>query len=295
MRTYIDCMPCFVRQSLEAVRYATPETSIHEQVVRAVLNLASEMDMNQSPPYMAQQIHRWIRNLSAVEDPYCRVKQQFNSAAVSLYPALREKIANSENQLETAIRLAIAGNIIDFGIFGSLQESELAITIENCLTAEFDTAELPAFIHAVRDAEKILYLADNAGEIGFDRLLIEHLPVEKVTVVVKSAPIINDATMEDAQAVGLTSIVEVIENGSDAPGTLLNDCSADFQSRFINADLVIAKGQGNYETLSDIDQSIYFLLKIKCSVIANHMGCDVGRMIFQHSAAYKGKKQNAKT
>ena len=129
------------------------------------------------------------------------------------------------------------------------------------------------------NAQDILYLADNAGEIVFDRLLIEQLPMQKITVVVKGFPIINDATMEDAVAAGLTEIVSVIDNGSDAPGTILEICSDAFVSRFEQADLIITKGQGNYETLSDIDKNIYFILKAKCPVIASDLGCPIGQMV----------------
>ncbi|MCK4815836.1 DUF89 family protein, partial [bacterium] len=129
----------------------------------------------------------------------------------------------------------------------------------------------------------ILYLADNAGEIVFDRLLIEQLPYEKITVVVKGKPVINDATMDDAEFAGLTEIVEVFDNGSDAPGTILQDCSQTFRDRFEDADLVIAKGQGNYETLSEVDKDIFFLLKVKCFIIARDIDCEVGEMILQRS------------
>ena len=124
--------------------------------------------------------------------------------------------------------------------------------------------------------------------------MIEQLPIEKVTVAVKGSPVINDATMEDAMLAGLGRIVEVIDNGSDAPGTILESCSGYFQERFGKADLVIAKGQGNYETLSDIDKNIFFILKAKCPVIARDIGCEVGQMIFQKTKAFKGEIENAR-
>jgi uncharacterized protein with ATP-grasp and redox domains len=230
--------------------------------------------------------------LSGIEDPYRPVKRQFNNIALKLYPELRHRVMDSGNPLELAIRLAIAGNIIDFGIFGTLHQSDLEGAIEDCLTAELEGMDLPVFQAAIENAGNILYLADNAGEIVLDRLLIEQLPLEKVTVAVKGSPILNDATIEDAIHAGLTQIVEVIDNGSDAPGTLLESCSENFRDRFENTDLIIAKGQGNYETLSNVDKHIYFLLKAKCPVIAGHIGCDVGRMIFQKSTAFTGEKEN---
>jgi len=283
-------MPCFIRQALEAARHATDDPEVHEQVVREVLHLASDMDMNQNPPAIGQQIHRWVRNLSGDPDPYRRVKEAFNAIALALYPELRERVNRADNPLETAIRLAIAGNIIDFGVFGSVETEMLEQTIDECLSADFDLSALEEFTEAIQSAGRILFLADNAGEIVFDRLLIEQLPLEKVTVAVKGAPIINDATMADAEAAGLTSMVKVIDNGSDVPGTLLRSCSESFQYVFENADLIIAKGQGNYETLSEADRPIYFLLKVKCPVIAEHIGCETGRMFFQKTAVMTGEK-----
>ena len=287
MRIFLDCIPCFIRQALDAARLATDDQRIHEQVVRKVLALAKDLDMSQSPPVMGQKIHRVIRELVGVEDPYRDVKGQFNNVALQLYPEMRTCIMESKDGLETAVRLAIAGNIIDFGVNSNLQESELEKTMSECLAAEFSDVQLRPFQEAFNEAEKILYIADNAGEIIFDRLLIEQLPVEKVTVVVKGSPVINDATMDDAVLAGLPRIVEVIDNGSDGPGTILETCSRMFIDRFNEADLVIAKGQGNYETLSDVDKNIFFILKAKCPVIARDLGCQVGEMILRRSGKFE--------
>jgi len=286
MQIYLDCIPCFVRQALDAAKMATDDKKIHEQVVRQVLVLANELDMSQSPPAIGQQIHRLIREMVGQDDPYHGIKRRFNNLALRLYPELRKQIVSSNNPLETAIRLAIAGNIIDFGVNGSVNESDLNKAISESLTADFDSRQLQSFQDAIEQAEGILYLADNAGEIVFDRLLIEQLPYEKVTVVVKAMPVINDATMEDAVVAGLPRIVEVIDNGSDGPGTTLESCSQTFRNRFAKADFVIAKGQGNYETLSDVDKNITFILKAKCSVIAKDLGCEVGEMILRRGETF---------
>ena len=288
MRIFLDCIPCFVRQALDSARLATDDERIHEQVVREVLRLAADLDMSQSPPAIGQQIHRLIRKLIDNNDPYRELKQRFNRLALRLCAELEERVRTSEDPLETAVRLAIAGNIIDLGVKTSIEESDVARTIRDCLTADFDNQQIEEFRNAVSQAGKILYLADNAGEIVFDRLLIEQLPYEKVTVVVKGNPVINDATIEDADVAGLTRIVEVIDNGSDAPGTILETCSQTFRDRFEDADLIVAKGQGNYETLSDADKNIFFILKAKCPVIASDLGCEVGEMILQRSKSYNG-------
>lgn len=279
MRTYFDCIPCFVRQALDSARLITDDEQVHEQVMQEVLHLACKMDLRQSPPAMAQKIHRIIRKLTGVQDPYLQIKNRFNKLALQMYPELRESIGASTDPLETAIRLAIAGNIIDLGVNAGLKESDVEKAINESLTALLHKESLEKFRNATNQAQNILYIGDNAGEIVFDRLLIERLPIKKITFVVKAKPILNDATIEDAQIVGLTDIVKVIDNGSDAPGTILEDCSQDFRQQFNKADLIIAKGQGNYETLSDIDKDIFFILKAKCPVIARHLRCEIGKMI----------------
>ncbi|KPJ66054.1 MAG: hypothetical protein AMJ43_09245 [Coxiella sp. DG_40] len=285
MRIFLDCIPCFVRQALDAARLATNDEQIHEKVVREVLRLTVDLDMSQSPPAIGQQMHRLIRKLVGEDDPYRRIKKRFNELALKLYPELRKQVLCSDERLETAIRLAIAGNIIDYGVNSSVDELELHKGISESLNADFDGQPIEEFRNAINQAEQILYLTDNAGEIVFDRLLIEQILIDKVTVVVKGTPVINDATMEDALIAGLPKIVDVIDNGSDAPGTILGSCSSSFRDRFESADLIIAKGQGNYETLSDIDKNIFFVLKAKCSVIAEDLGCEVGEMILR-----KGKE-----
>jgi len=286
MRIFLDCIPCFVRQALDSARLATDDEQIHEQVVREVLRLTADLDMSQSPPAIGQKIHRLIRKLVGQNDPYHQIKERFNELALRLYPELKERVRTSKDPFATAVRLAIAGNIIDFGVNSSLEEFHVKESISDSLSGYLAPKQIQGFKDAVNAVEKILYLADNAGEIVFDRLLIEQLPCEKVTVVVKGRPVINDATIEDAEFAGLTELVKVIDNGSDAPGTILESCSQTFRDRFAATDLIIAKGQGNYETLSNVDKNIFFVLKAKCPVIARDLGCKVGEMILRKSKTF---------
>ena len=283
MKTFFDCIPCFVRQALDSVRLLTPDEALHERVLREVLRTAAAMDLHQTPPEMAQTIHRKIREYMGQDDPYRLIKDRFNRMALELYPTLQEWVEESNNPTETVVRLAIAGNVIDFGVNSQLSENQVRRSVMHALSTSLD-ADVDEFWRAVCDADRILYLTDNAGEIVFDRLLIERMPPGKVTVGVRGFPVINDATMTDAEDTGLAELAEVIENGSDAPGTILADCSEAFLERFENADLIVAKGQGNYETLSDVNKNIYFLLKAKCPVIAADIGCQVGSLVMQRSA-----------
>ena len=286
MRTYLDCFPCFVRQALDAARFATDDERIHTRVVQEVLHLAARMDTHQPPPVIGQHVHRLIRKVTEQEDPYHEQKRQSNELALRLYSELEQDVVGAADPLEAAVRLAIAGNILDFGVNSALDYAQAEQVINAALDAEFDASELSAFSDAVAQARDILYLGDNAGEVVFDRVLIERLPYDKVTFVVKGSPVINDATMADAEAAGLTDLVEVITNGSDGPGTILETCSPQFRERFGQADLIIAKGQGNYESLSEVDKSIFFILKAKCPVIARDLDCTIGEMILRRNEKF---------
>jgi len=278
MKTILDCMPCFIRQALDAVRLATSDEITQERVLRGVMEAAGRMNLNQSPPVMGQQIHRIVRELSRNEDPYKHVKDRFNRHALNLYPQYKKMIERSSMPLEAAERLAIAGNIIDLGPSSEIDQSGIDEAIGHALAGRLQ-GNVGLLEEAARSAEHILYLGDNSGEIVFDRLLIEQLPVDKVTFAVRGSPVINDATMADAEETGMTGLVKVVDNGSDAPGTIIEECSEVFRRQFNKADLVISKGQGNDETLSDVAKDIFFLLKVKCPVIAQHIGCDLGSLV----------------
>jgi uncharacterized protein with ATP-grasp and redox domains len=284
MKTSLDCIPCFVRQALDAARMVSKDTAVHERIVREVLRWTGEMAFDQSPPVMGQRIHRRLREITGVQDPYRAAKDDQNRMALSLLHELKAEIESATDPLLTAARLAVAGNVIDMGANNGVTESDVRQCVRQAL-AENLSGEQDEFRQAVAEARSILYLADNAGEIAFDRLLIERLPPERTTLVVRGAPVINDATMDDARAVGLHEIVEIIENGSDAPGTILEDCNSQTRRRFADADLILAKGQGNFETLSDESRNIFFLFKAKCPVIAAHVGLPVGTHVLSRSRA----------
>jgi len=283
MRTHLDCIPCFIRQALESAKLVSRDPAIHERVLRDVLLWTSEMDMSQPPPAMGQRIHRLIRELTATDDPYQSVKEWQNHMAIDLLEEFKTEIETIADPLDMAVRLAIAGNVIDMGVNGRVNECDLRAAFSQTMHEPL-TGDLQGFRGAVVEAQSILYLADNAGEIVFDRVLIKQLDPARVTLVVRGGPIINDAILADAKAAGLHEIVEIIDNGSDAPGTILDDCSAEFNRRYNAADLVLAKGQGNFETLSHEQRRIYFLFKVKCPVIAEHVGLPLGTHVLLHHA-----------
>lgn len=280
MKTVMECIPCFLRQALDASRMATTDAAVHEKILRAVLKKVYEMSFSQSPPHMGREIHRIIRELSGNRDPYAEIKSHFNRVALDMYQELKEKVRSAAHPFETAVRLAIAGNIIDFAFNSNKDNIKLTDAVDDTLSRQLVINHIAKLKEKVDRAGSILYLGDNAGEIVFDRILMEELPVERTAFVVRAQPIINDVTRKDAEFVGMSEIVEVIDNGSDAPGTILETCSDKFRRRFEQTDLIICKGQGNYETLNTIEQKdVFHLLRVKCPVIARDIGCDEGSII----------------
>lgn len=278
MKTLLECIPCFARQALDAVSEAVEDPACREVLLRRLLREIAEGDWSGSPPAMAQRLHRSIRRELDDPDPYRAVKTRMNQMAASLVPAMRARIEAYPDPREAAVRVAIGGNLLDVGAKTQIAAEDLPAHLETIWTQPL-RGDLDGFFQAVERAYCILYLADNAGEIVFDKLLIERLPVEKITLVVRGSPVLNDATIEDAKFAGLPELVPVLDNGSDAPGTLLKDGSEEFQGWFDRADLVIAKGQGNYETLSDVDKNIYFLFTVKCPLVASRVGEPVGSLV----------------
>lgn len=280
MRTYLDCIPCFFKQALKAARMAGADEDVQKKILD---NLAAEVPnfpLSSSPPEMGRIVYRLVREITSEEDPFKKVKDKYNKIALNIYPDLKDKVAHSKDRLLTAIRLAVAGNIIDFGVDNPFV---LEKEIEDVFRKDFAIFDYQEFKETLKNAKQILYLADNAGEVVFDRILIEELNKE-VIYVVKDKPVINDALAEDAQFCGIDKIAEVVSNGSDAPGTILSLCSEAFLSLYETAKLIISKGQGNFEGLVGRSKApIFFLFKVKCPVIANDVGCRVNDIVLKYN------------
>jgi uncharacterized protein with ATP-grasp and redox domains len=276
MNFKLDCVPCLIRHSIEAARFVSGDESFQKKIVDDTLSIIANADLSKSPPALAQVVHKRIRELSGIADPYKEVKLKFNNLVYSMLNELTARIDHSPYPLRSAVKLAIAGNIIDSGAKTGLSETDIKDAVESVFSETVVGGDIDEFLGNVVRAKSILYLADNAGEILFDRLLIEKLMHPNLTLAVRGYPVINDATEEDAAAAGIAKFAKIIKNGSDAPGTLLEECSEEFMKYFNEADMIIAKGQGNYETLSDEKKNIYFLLRIKCPVLAEHTGIRIG-------------------
>ncbi len=272
MQTTLDCLVCFVRQARSAGLLATESPELRRRLIDAAGRYLASVDPALSPPENAVDLYRNFSRILQDPDPFARVKQESNRFALDLRDEMAERIAAAADPLLAAIRVAIGGNIIDYAAQHVFDAEK---TMATCLEREFmidDYAVLREQL-ASQGEKEILYLCDNCGEIVFDGLLIRELQKQgsRVTAAVREHPIINDATLEDARTCGLDRICPVITNGTGCPGTPLVDCSAEFRHHFASADIIISKGMGNYETLSEEAAPIFFLFTVKCSEVARDL------------------------
>jgi len=271
MKATVACIPCMMRQAFLAARHCGGDPTLHKQVLDEAMRryLALEDPLGITPGELSQVAYEACRDVMGVHDPYLHEKRSCNEKVMELYPELKARLDQSADPLADALLLAMAGNIIDLGID---QPYDLTEDVIKQMDRGFDVQELEQFRHALSGAKSILYLADNAGEIGFDRLLIEVLGPDRVTLMVKAGPIVNDAMLADAQQVGLTDIVRVVDTGSNYFGFPWHIVSRQAREQFRTADLVISKGHANFETVSELGpeehSGIWYLLKVKCEDVA---------------------------
>ncbi len=289
MRTYLDCYPCFLRQALEASRMNGADEQAQWRVLRQVLPILETADFAATPPEIAHRVHQTVRDILQVEDPYRLCKEESTRQALELYEHLRSMVDGAPDPLEASVRLAIAGNAIDYGAPNSRPATTAALreAAKVALQLPLTIDHLGHLRDRLASSERVLYLADNAGETVFDRVLIETM-ARPTTYVVKDAPILNDAVMADALDAGLDRVARVMSSGSNAPGTILALCSPEMRTEFDAATLIVAKGQANFETLSDVDREVFFLLQVKCPVIGQHLGVPVGSRIVKCTTCRSG-------
>lgn len=276
MKVSHECIHCLARQAVEIAEEATSDVSMQEEIIKRSLKELGKIDFNETAPEIAFRMHRHAKDITGVNDPYVKLKEQYNEIAREIYERITKErwLERSEDPFDMACRLAIAGNIIDFSVGIKLYQSDIIKSVEDSIKHDIFGTGTASLRKAVEKSKNIMYIADNSGEIIFDKFLLKNLPISKVTYVVKGGPIVNDATMQDAVTTGVVDLVKVIDNGHSAQGTILKDCSDAFKSEFNKADLIISKGQANFETLSDIkDKTIFYLLRAKCSSVASAIGC----------------------
>jgi uncharacterized protein with ATP-grasp and redox domains len=271
MKTYLDCIPCFFNQALRAGRIATDDEGKIKRILDEIGIMLKDIPLESTPPETGRLIYETVRAVTGNHDPYKALKIESTHKALSLYPAVKTMVAQSDDRLLSAIRIAIAGNVIDFG---ANRNFDIDREIQEVFNKDFALFDYQPFKEHADKAD------DNAGESVFDRMLIEELK-RPVIYVVRDKPVINDVTYDDAVLAGIDKVATIVSSGTNAPGTILTTCSNEFRKTYSDAKLVISKGQGNYEGLSDEKKAIFFMLKAKCYVIAHDIGVNEGDMVLK--------------
>ncbi|MDP8256280.1 MAG: ARMT1-like domain-containing protein [Candidatus Alcyoniella australis] len=275
MKTAEICIPCMLRNLRRIAERVTQDEAQREQIEFQVKEMLKTADTDRPPPYLAKGIQRIMREISGNADPYRREKEHFNALAMEHYPRMAKMVERSVDPFDTALRISLAGNIIDVGVGAEIHMLE---TLDEVLQCELSIDHTQRLRAAIQGEQRLLFLGDNAGETVMDRVFLERIASQiEISYAVRGAPVLNDATLEDAQFAGIDRFARVIDNGSDAPGVILEDCSAEFCREFDKAELIVAKGMGNFETLNDCrDKRIFFVFLVKCELVAEDIGVPVG-------------------
>jgi len=271
------CYPCLAKAFTKLIEEHNISEDKSENLTREFFAHISSAPDGLIAPEVARMSQYKIKEILEVNDPYKEIKEKSNQYLLDKYDGFKDLIETSDNKFDTAVRLAIAGNIIDYA---ANPEFDLDGTIDKVLKDTFAINDSLILKEEISKAKNILYLADNAGEIVMDKLFIESLNHPNITYVVRHAPVINDVTLEDVKQTKIDSFTKVITNGYDAPSTVLQKVSEEFKEAYKNADLIISKGQGNYEGLLNVkDNRIFFLMMVKCDVIGDRLNVNKGSFV----------------
>lgn len=277
MKTNLECIPCLFEQALRTAMMVTQDEQKIKQVQDELGEIIKEISLESTPPMLAKKMYENVAVITGKEDPYQELKHKSTLEALALYPSVKEQVSRSIDPLLNAAKFAAIGNVIDFGVnhgYGLLDE------INDVLTREFGVFDYGAFKEHLSKANEVLYIGDNAGESVFDRILIEEMG-KNVTYVVRGGPVIKDVTLKEALQAGIDTVATIISTGTNIPGAVTEFCGSEFNAAFQKSDMVISKGQGNYESLSDEERSIFFLLIVKCDLVAEEIGVQKGELVLK--------------
>ncbi|ACV63641.1 protein of unknown function DUF89 [Desulfofarcimen acetoxidans DSM 771] len=282
MRTFVDCVPCYLKQAIICMTIAGASEDRQHRILYELMDTIKGFDRDQTPCDNSTEILLQLYKSLGMDDPYREAKRESNDLALSIFPKLKVMLENSTDRLYDSLKFAVAGNVIDLGINKTFDIDE---SLRQSKEAGFARDDYEKFVAGLNNVDRVLILGDNSGEIVFDKLLVEELVSQnkKVTYVVKGAPILNDATVEDAEYVEMHRVAEVITTGSQYLGTSLANISPELLQLLQKTDLIISKGQANFESLEQeawARERIFFLLKIKCDCVAEVAGARLGDLVF---------------
>lgn len=285
MKLFLDCLPCLLNQALEISRMtAQGDFETQQKIMEQSIDILSRYREYRNAPELARDIHSAVKRISGVADPYSEIKKTHIKQALSLKPDVEEFLKGKGNSLYWILKASASGNVMDAAIN---RDVDIVNTLHGELEAEFAICDIGILEERLKSAGNILIIGDNAGETVFDTYLAGYFKNKEVIYAVRSAPVINDATFGDAHDSGLGEHASIVSSGCDAPGLILEEASPEFKEILNEADVIIAKGQGNFEALSDSDIDVFYLLKAKCPMIARRLGTGLQSYVFAHSSGLK--------
>ena len=272
-----ECVKCLLDKYIKNIPVDIDEDKKLEYI-KKVLSIISDADDSMSAPELTEQILSAQKEILENCTDYSEIKSYFNQLMFKIEKATEEKILNSDDHFKTALLFSLAGNYIDFGALKSVDENELLTMLENSNKADVSTLEMENLRNEIKTAKKLVYLTDNCGEIVLDKLFIKEIKRNNldlmVNVIVRGEAVLNDCTIEDAKEVDMFSVGNVVPNGTAIAGTCLNRISFEAKKLIDESDLIIAKGQGNFETLRFCNKNIYYLFLCKCKMFAERFNVE---------------------
>lgn len=277
MKLQPECITCIIAQVKNVTNMFGLSEEQREEAMRDTHTYLAGANYEGCTPESMGELWQILLRHVGEKDPYAAIKSLCNQEAMKMLPATREKIARAKEPFTVALKYAIAGNLIDYGLEHPVSIEEQNAQIDAIANTAFSIDDSGKLLRAMKSAKTMLYLGDNAGEIVFDKLLIEQIrkrfPQIDLSFVVKGSPVLNDVTHADADEVGMQDVARVIDNGDASPGTVLPRTSEAFQAAFANADVILSKGQGNYESLSGVEkENLFFLFTAKCDTVCVEAG-----------------------
>jgi uncharacterized protein with ATP-grasp and redox domains len=277
MRYSMECLPCLLNQGIRVARLYLENEEEQRILLKSIIAEIAVMDHNASAPYIAHKVHRALKEALQNPDPYQKEKLYYNQEMLKLEDDFSQLAETAIDPLDVALKLAAAGNIIDFGPGYDLSRNNVLKAVKDSMEKDYSQEVFVSLVSALKDANKLLYLGDNAGEIVFDKIFIrtikEYYPHLQIDFATRGEPIMNDVTEEDAYMVGIDTYANIINNGTDIPGTILEHCSDSFVNVFNEADVIISKGQGNFESLyGNGYNNLYYIFLCKCDLFMDRFG-----------------------
>ncbi|PRR81034.1 damage-control phosphatase ARMT1 family protein [Clostridium vincentii] len=284
MDTNLECIYCTIKKVDSLFdKYETDKVK-KLKFMKEVFKIISMSEKGDTSPYLSARIMRRLNSELNLGDIYYKIKNEYNKLVISMEEEILSCIYNSDEKLLTALKYAMVGNFIDFGAMDKVDINQLKNLIKNAPKQVIDAKEYKNFLGELKDSKKIVYIVDNAGEIVFDKIFIKILkemyPDVIIDVIVRGKATLNDATIKDAEEIGLCKMVNVVENGTDIPGTQLDEINVKSKQLIDNADLIIAKGQGNFETLFGCGKNIYYIFLCKCDFFTRRFNIEKFKGVF---------------